>query len=107
MKSRDWIPARSAAEMCAVSASVLFRYAQRGMIGARWDEPTNGWAYDARRMRALFLPKAEVPRWLACQNLGVLGESRLGTGAEQRRKPPVRREQETHVDSSADVLCSA
>ncbi|MGC4067280.1 MAG: hypothetical protein QM784_22085 [Polyangiaceae bacterium] len=84
-----WMPAHLVAEHYAVSEATLLRYGQRGMIGARWDEASESWSYDARRIRDLFLLRAEASKAASAgESFGILGESRLA-GGQSLRKPPV------------------
>jgi hypothetical protein len=82
-----WMPAHLVAEHYAVSEATLLRYGQRGMIGARWDEETATWCYDAQRVRELFLLRVEAARAVPRESFGILGEARLVSGQSSRRLP--------------------
>lgn len=83
-----WLPAAAITENYAVHEGALFRYSQRGMLGARWDEATSSWLYDVMRVRELFLHReAALPP--AADSFGTLGEARLA-GAGITRRPDAR-----------------
>ena len=86
MESARWLPAHIVAQRFGVCEAALFRYSQRGMLGARWDEASASWLYDAFRARTLFVLRGS---WepAAAPSFGVLGETRLA-GASPRRRPP-------------------
>jgi hypothetical protein len=86
MESARWLPAHIVAQRFGVCASALFRYSQRGMLAARWDEASASWLYDAFRVRTLFVMRASWET-ASAQSFGVLGEARLA-GAAPRRRPP-------------------
>lgn len=83
-----WLPAADIAQSYAVHAAALFRYSQRGMLAARWDEATQGWLYDVMRVRELFVHR-DARMAPAEHSLGTLGETRLA-GAGITRRPDVR-----------------
>jgi len=80
-----WLPADAITQSYAVHAAALFRYSQRGMLGARWDEPTQSWLYDVMRVRELFVHRDARVAPPAEQTLGTLGETRLAGGGITRR----------------------
>jgi hypothetical protein len=86
MESARWLPAHIVAQRFGVCEAALFRYSQRGMLAARWDETSASWLYDAFRARTLFVMRGT---WepAAAPSFGVLGEARLA-GASPRRRPP-------------------
>jgi hypothetical protein len=86
MESARWLPAHIVAQRFGVCEAALFRYSQRGMLAARWDEPSASWHYDAFRASSLF-PMRESWDPAAATSFGVLGEARL-VGALPRRRPP-------------------
>jgi hypothetical protein len=72
-----------------VHEGALFRYSQRGMLGARWDEVAKTWLYDVQRVRQLFVHRdARLPA-PPDGDLGRLGETRLA-GAASGRRPDAR-----------------
>jgi hypothetical protein len=80
-----WLPAAAITQSYAVHEGALFRYSQRGMLGARWDAPTQSWLYDVMRVRELFVHRdARVPLPPE-QTLGTLGETRLASAGTTRR----------------------
>jgi hypothetical protein len=91
-----WIPAHVAAQRYAVSEAILFRYCQRGMIGARWDEPSRSWSYDVCRLRELFLVRGEAAKARSDESFGILGQTRLAAFRGQRRPPVTRAESKLH-----------
>ena len=86
MESARWLPAHIVAQRFGVCESALFRYSQRGMLAARWDEASASWLYDVLRARTLFVMRGS---WepAAAPSFGVLGEAHLA-GAPPRRRPP-------------------
>jgi hypothetical protein len=80
-----WLPAATITESYAVHAAALFRYSQRGMLGARWDEATNSWLFDVMRVRELFVHRDARVAPPAEQRLGILGETRLAGAGLTRR----------------------
>lgn len=83
-----WLPAAAITESYAVHEAALFRYSQRGMLAARWDDATKAWLYDVMRVRDLFVHRdARVAP--AGPTLGTLGETRLA-GAGLARRPDAR-----------------
>jgi hypothetical protein len=80
-----WLPADAITQSYAVHAAALFRYSQRGMLGARWDEPTKSWLYDVMRVRELFVHRDARMAPPAEQTLGTLGEARLAGAGVTRR----------------------
>jgi hypothetical protein len=84
-----WLPADAITQSYAVHAAALFRYSQRGMLGARWDEPTKCWLFDVMRVRELFVHREARVAPPAEQTLGTLGEARLA-GAGITRRPNAR-----------------
>jgi hypothetical protein len=80
-----WLPADAITESYAVHAAALFRYSQRGMLGARWDEPTKSWLYDVMRVRELFVHRDARVAPPAEPMLGILGETRLAGAGLTRR----------------------
>ncbi len=80
-----WLPAAVISESYAVHAAALFRYSQRGMLGARWDEATNSWLYDVMRVRELFVHRDARVAPPAERTLGTLGETRLAGAGLTRR----------------------
>jgi hypothetical protein len=84
-----WLPADAITQSYAVHAAALFRYSQRGMLGARWDEPTKSWLFDVMRVRELFVHRESRVAPPAEQTLGTLGEARLA-GAGITRRPNAR-----------------
>lgn len=95
-----WQPAAAIAEQFAVHEAALFRYSQRGMLAARWDETLAIWTYDVTRIAELFLHRDQAPPQVPSGSFGVLGKIQLGGGS--RRKPPVRSFSAT--DSEATVV---
>lgn len=83
-----WLPADAITQSYAVHEAALFRYSQRGMLGARWDEATSSWLYDVKRVRELFLHR-DAPMAPPADSLGTLGDARLA-GAGIARRPDVR-----------------
>jgi len=80
-----WLPAPAITESYAVHAAALFRYSQRGMLGARWDDATQSWLYDVMRVRELFVHRDARLAPPAEQTLGTLGEARLAGAGITRR----------------------
>lgn len=91
MDAVRWVPASDIIQSYAVHATALFRYSQRGMLGARWDAVSASWLYDVFRVRELFLHRGTTLPELPVGHLGTLGEARLGGPARVRR--PDAREQ--------------
>ena len=83
-----WLPADAITQSYAVHEAALFRYSQRGMLGARWDEVTSSWLYDVKRVRELFLHR-DAPMAPPADSLGTLGDTRLA-GAGIARRPDAR-----------------
>lgn len=80
-----WLPADAITHSYAVHAAALFRYSQRGMLGARWDEATKSWLFDVMRVRELFVHRDARVAPPAEQTLGTLGEARLAACGITRR----------------------
>jgi len=83
-----WLSADAITQSYAVHEAALFRYSQRGMLGARWDEATSSWLYDVKRVRELFLHR-DAPMAPPADSLGTLGDTRLA-GAGIARRPDAR-----------------
>lgn len=80
-----WLPAAAITESYAVHEAALFRYSQRGMLGARWDAAAKSWLYDVMRVRELFVHRDTRVMQPSGPTLGTLGETRLaGTGIARR-----------------------
>ncbi|HTV17768.1 MAG TPA: hypothetical protein VMG12_03830 [Polyangiaceae bacterium] len=79
-----WLPAATITESYAVHEAALFRYSQRGMLGARWDDVTQSWLYDVMRVRELFVHR-DTRVAPAGPTLGTLGETRLAGAGMARR----------------------
>jgi hypothetical protein len=87
MESARWLPAHIVARRYGVCEAALFRYSQRGMLAARWDEASASWHYDAFRASSLFPMRESWDPSASTTSFGVLGEARLA-GALPRRRPP-------------------
>lgn len=86
METARWLPAHIVAQRYDVCEAALFRYSQRGMLAARWDEASARWLYDAFRLRNLFVLRgASQPA--RSDSFGVLGEARLAGAMPKRRAP--------------------
>ena len=94
MESARWLPAHIVAQHFGVCEAALFRYSQRGMLAARWDEASESWLYDAFRVRSLFVMRATwEPE--AASSFGTLGEARLAGALPRRRAPASEPESES------------
>jgi hypothetical protein len=80
-----WLPAAAITQSYAVHEAALFRYSQRGMLGARWDDATQSWLYDVMRVRELFVHREARMAPPSEQTLGTLGEARLAGAGITRR----------------------
>jgi hypothetical protein len=97
-----WLPAAAITQSYAVHEAALFRYSQRGMLGARWDEVTKAWLYDVMRVRELFVHRdARMPA-APEHALGTLGETRLA-GAGLTRRPDARESRQALSVRDADA----
>jgi hypothetical protein len=102
-----WLPADAITQSYAVHAAALFRYSQRGMLGARWDELTKSWLFDVMRVRELFVHRDARVAPPAGQTLGTLGEARLaGTGITRRPDARELRQRLSVRDASAGDLAN-
>jgi hypothetical protein len=100
-----WLPADAITQSYAVHAAALFRYSQRGMLGARWDEPTKSWLYDVMRVRELFVHRDARVAPPSAPTLGTLGEARLaGAGTTRRVDARESRKALCVRDASADPV---
>lgn len=99
-----WLPATTISQSYAVHEAALFRYSQRGMLGARWDAASAAWLYDMLRVRELFVHRdARVPLPPEGQ-LGTLGETRLaGAGLTRRSDARGSRQPLRVLDPSAPL----
>lgn len=99
-----WLPADAITQSYAVHAAALFRYSQRGMLGARWDEPTKSWLFDVMRVRELFVHRDARVAPPAEPTLGTLGEARLaGAGITRRADARESRQGLCVREASADL----
>ena len=86
METARWLPAHIVAQRFGVCEAALFRYCQRGMLAARWDDASASWLYDAFRARSLFVMR-ESYEPAATSSFGLLGEARLAGALPRRRAP--------------------
>lgn len=89
MPATRWLPASVIGQSFAVHEGALFRYSQRGMLGARWDEAARTWLYDVQRVRQLFVHRDARLPGPPEGDFGKLGEARL-VGAVSARRPDAR-----------------
>jgi hypothetical protein len=80
-----WLPAAAITESYAVHEAALFRYSQRGMLAARWDDAAKSWLYDVMRVRELFVHRDARVTQPTGPTLGTLGETRLAGAGIARR----------------------
>jgi len=103
MDAARWLPASDIIQSYAVHATALFRYSQRGMLGARWDDATECWLYDVFKVRELFLHRAAAMPAPPPGHLGALGEVRLGGQARGRRVDAREQRQSLQIQAIGDA----
>lgn len=101
MDAARWLPATVISQNYAVREAALFRYSQRGMLGARWDAGRGDWLYDVFRVRELFVHRDTALPAAPASHLGILGEARLAGQGPVRRVDVRAQRQPLHTQLMA------